>query len=124
MQSTPLLGKPGTDIEGLIIYTVARTPHGYDGVIVALNKETGDVVWENSMENYTWSSPTAVYTEGGKSYIVLCDSVGYMYLLDGTTGEIYSTIGLGSNIEASPAVFEDTILVGTRGQKIYAIKVD
>lgn len=124
VQSTPLLGKPGTDLEGMIIYTVARTPNVGDGVIVALNTKTGEVIWENRMDNYTWSSPVAIYTETGKSYIILCDSVGHMSLLDGLTGETYSTIGLESNIEASPAVFGDTIVVGTRGQKIYAIKVN
>lgn len=124
VQSTPLLGKSGTDIEGLIIYSIARTPNSYDGMLVAFDTQTGEVVWENRMDNYTWSSPTAVYTESGKSYIVICDSVGNVSLLDGVSGEVLSTANLGSNIEASPAVFEDTVVVGTRGQKIYALKVE
>ena len=124
VQSTPLLGKEGTDLEGMILYTVARTPHGYDGVLVALDTETGETVWEHSMENYTWSSPAAVYTKAGKSYIVLCDSVGTVSLLDGLTGTVYSTTSLGTNIEASPAVFEDMVVVGTRGQKIFGMKVE
>lgn len=124
VQSTPLLGKAGTDIEDLIIYSIARTPNSYDGMLVAFNTETGEVVWEKHMENYTWSSPTAVYTESGKSYVVICDSVGKVSLLNGTTGEELSSTNLGSNIEASPAVFGDTVVVGTRGQKIYAMKVE
>lgn len=123
VQSTPLLGKPGTDMEGLILYSVARTPHSYDGVLVALDTETGEVVWEYEMSEYTWSSPTAVHTKGGKAYVVICDSVGRASLLDGATGTLLSTVSLGSNVEASPAVFEDTVVVGTRGQKIYALKV-
>lgn len=123
VQSSPLLGKAGTDLEGLILYSVARTPNGYDGALVALDTETGETVWEYYMDRYTWSSPTAVYTKSGKTYVVICDSVGNMSLLDGKTGEKLSNIGLGSNIEASPAVFGDTIVVGTRGQKIYGIKV-
>ena len=59
----------------------------------------------------------------GKSYIVQCDSVGNMFLIEGTTGKIVDTIDLGANIEASPAVFGDTIVVGTRGQKIFAVKI-
>ena len=124
VQSTPLLGKAGTDLDGLIIYSIARTPHSYDGALVAFDCETGDVVWEKYMPSYTWSSPAAVYTDSGKSYIVICDSAGNVSLLDGVTGEELSTVSLGSNVEASPAVFEDTIVVGTRGQKIFALKVE
>ncbi|MBO5867413.1 MAG: PQQ-binding-like beta-propeller repeat protein [Oscillospiraceae bacterium] len=124
VQSTPLLGKPGTDLEGLIIYSVARTPQAYNGQLIALNTSTGDVAWELPMDNYSWSSPAAVYTESGKAYIVICDSIGNMSLVNGSTGEVLSTVNLGSNVEASPAVFGDIIVVGTRGQKIYGIKVE
>ena len=46
-----------------------------------------------------------------------------MFLLDGKTGRIVSHISLGANIEASPAVFGDTIVIGTRGQEIYGVKI-
>ena len=124
VQSTPLLGKDGTDLEGLIFYSIARTPNAYNGVLVALDTETGEVVWEKSMDNYTWSSPTAVYGESGKSYIVICDSVGNVSLLEGSTGKVLSTVNIGSNVEASPAVFGNIVVVGTRGQKIYGLKVE
>ena len=55
------------------------------------------------------------YNSDGKGYIIQCDSIGNMYLLDGITGKILDKINLGSNIESSPAVFEDYIVVGTRG---------
>ena len=77
-----------------------------------------------SFNHYTWSSPVAVYTPEGKSYIVPCDTVGNMFLLEGKTGKIVDYINLGTNIEASPAVFGNTIVVGTRGQKIYAVKIN
>ncbi len=66
----------------------------------------------------------AVYTPQGKSYIVQCDTVGNMFLLEGTTGKVLDYIGLGTNIEASPAVFGNTIVVGTRGQKIFAVNIN
>lgn len=124
VQSTPLLGKEGTDTEGLIFYTIARTPNAYNGVLVALDTKTGSVKWSKSMDNYTWSSPTAVYTDSGKTYIILCDSLGNVSLVEGTTGNVLSTINIGSNIEASPAVFGNIVVVGTRGQKIYGLKVE
>jgi len=66
----------------------------------------------------------AVYTLRGKSYLVLCDSVGNMSLIEGTTGRVLDSINLGTNIEASPAVFDDMIVVGTRGQMIYGVRIE
>ncbi len=122
VQSTPLLGKPGTQLEGLILYTVARCPNEWNGKLVALDTQTGEIVWEKSMDCYTWSSPVAVYDEAGNAYIILCDSVGKMTLLD-SKGTTLSTLDLGSNIEASPAVFNDTLVVGTRGGLVCGIKI-
>lgn len=118
---TPVLGEH--DISNLVIYAMARTPTVSGGLLVALDKSTGKEVWRDSFSAYEWSSPVAVYTPAGKSYIVACDSVGNMRLIEGTTGTVLDTINLGANIEASPAVFGDTIVVGTRGQKIFAVKI-
>lgn len=122
VQSTPLLGKPGTQLEGLILYTIARTPNIGDGKLVAFDTETGEIVWEKYMDFYAWSSPLAVYNDDGTAHIVVCDSVGNMELLD-AEGNVCSKIDLESNIEASPAVYEDTLVVGTRGQLICGVKI-
>ncbi len=122
VQSTPLLGKPGTELEGLILYTIARTPNMGDGKLVAFDTQSGDIVWEKHMDFYAWSSPLAVYNDDGTAHIVVCDSVGNMELLD-AEGTVCNKISLGSNIEASPAVYEDTLVVGTRGQLICGIKI-
>ena len=76
------------------------------------------------MSSYTWSTPTAVYTESGDAYIILCDASGYMHLIDSATGETLDKIGLGSNVEASPVVYGNTVIVGTRGQLVYAITIE
>jgi outer membrane protein assembly factor BamB len=121
VQATPVLGK--NDISNLVIYPIARTPDVESGVLVALDKRTGKEVWKTSFEHYSWSSPVAVYTPEGKSYIVLCDSIGNMFLIQGTTGKVLTSVNLGTNIEASPAVYGDMIVVGTRGQKIYGVRI-
>ena len=120
--STPLLGKKGTDYEGLIFFHVAKSPSEYEGTLLALDTETGEMIWKKNMK-YCWSSPVAIYSDDGKAYMIICDSVGNMHLIDGKTGTILDTIGLGSNIEASPVVFNDMLVVGTRGQKVYGIKI-
>ena len=66
----------------------------------------------------------AVYEAMGAGYLTQCDSDGNMFLIDGLTGVLKSTINLGKNIEASPAVFGNTIVVGTRGKKIYGIVLE
>ncbi len=122
VQSTPLLGKPGTQLEGLILYTIARCPNNWDGKLVAIDTQTGEIVWEKSMDYYTWSSPLAIYDESGNGYIIVSDSVGNMMLLD-SKGNTLSTLSLGSNVEASPAAFNDTLVVGTRGGLVCGIKI-
>ena len=90
---------------------------------MAIDTETGEIAWEKEMDNYAWSSPVAVYGEDGKARIITCDSVGNMMMLD-SKGELLTTINLGSNIEASPAVFNDMLVVGTRGCAICGIKIE
>ena len=123
VQSTPLLGKKGTTIEGLIIYTIARTPREYSGYTVALDTKTGNELWRLDMNNYAWSSPVAFYGTDGTAYIAVCDAMGYVFLLDGATGKQLDIINLGGLIEASPAVYENTLVVGTRKEKIFALDI-
>ena len=121
VQATAVLGQ--NSINDLIIIPIARTPTMSAGCLVALDKETGKEVWNYSMNNYAWSSPVAVYDEVGNAYIIQCDSAGNMVLLDGKTGTELDKVNLGSNIEATPAVYGNTVVVGTRGQKIYGITI-
>ena len=122
VQSSPLLGKPGTQLEGLILYTIARTPNEWNGKLVALDTETGEIVWEKAMANYTWSSPVAVYDKNGNAYILVGDSMGNLVMLD-NKGNTLSSVSLETNIEASPAVYENTLVVGTRGGLVCGIKI-
>jgi outer membrane protein assembly factor BamB len=120
--SSPLLGKG--DISDLVIFWVAMvTGRGGSGVLVAYDKNNGEIVWENIFPNWGWSSPVAVYTDDDTSYLVVSDSTGNMHLLRGTTGEIIHQINLGSNIEGSPALYGNMLVVGTRGQLIFGVEV-
>ena len=123
VQSTPLLGKEGTALENLIFFTISRTPNIAGGVLVALDTRTGETVWSADMQFYAWSSPVAVYEEDGNGYVVVCDSNGDAFLYDGITGELKDTLDLGGLVEATPAVFEDMLVVGTRRQKIFGIRI-
>ncbi len=121
VQATPVMGKEGTNLENLIIYPIARTPDFWGGAMIAFDKATGAEVWRWDMDYYTWSSPVAVYTENGEGYLVTFDSQGGGFLLDGATGALLDTTDVGSLVEASPIVYNNRIVVGTRGELICGI---
>ena len=120
---SPVLGKAGTELEGQILYPIGKTPDPYSGILVALDTKTGEVKWQKEMSSYAWSSPVALYTEAGDAYVILCDSAGTVHMMDGATGDTVTTTSVGSNVEASPVVFNDMLVVGTRGQQVFGIKI-
>ena len=120
VQGSIAMGKGS--LSDLIFVPVAMTD-GTRGKLVALAKADGKMVWECPFAGYPWSSPVVVYDQSGKGYLIQCNSTGYIHLIDGRTGTILYEESLGSNIEASPAVFENTIVIGTRGGTIYGIKI-
>jgi hypothetical protein len=119
--ASPVIGKE--KINHLVIYTIARYKQRYAGLMVALDKETGNEHWRLYMPHYAWSSPVDVYNENGDAFLVQCDSLGNVYFIEAATGIIIDTINLGANIESSPAIFNNTIVVGTRGGKFYGVKI-
>lgn len=120
--ASPVLGREGTDIEGLIIFTIARSPKAWDSRIVALNKETGEMVWEADTGNYTWSSPVVLYNEDGKSFIFQADATGLCKVFEGATGKTLDSINLQRTIEASPVAYEDRVVIGTRSH-VYLFEI-
>ena len=122
IQATPLLGKEGTTIENMLFYTVARTPNAYDGTMYAVNRETGELIYEVDTVNYAWSSPVAMYTEEGEAYIAFANASGKIRLINGATGEVLYALGLGNSVEASPIVYKNMMVIGTR-EAVYGIKI-
>lgn len=119
VQGSPAIGKGS--LSKLIYVPVARTSATGAGVLAALDKETGEIVWEYKTTTYSWSTPAVIYDQDGRGYVIYATSGGGLYLLDGLTGEVLSTSYLGGLIEASPSVYENTLVIGTRHQKIYGI---
>ena len=122
VQGTMACGK--NNLSNLIFVPVARCgSQASAGVLAALDKETGETVWEFKTDMYSWSSPVDFYDSNGRGYILYPTSGGYIYLLDGETGEKLDAIDLKGNIEASAAVFNDMVVVGHRSQQIYGIRL-
>jgi hypothetical protein len=120
--ATPVLGKQ--EISNQIIFTIARYKTLSGGLMISLDKETGKEIWRREMTNYAWSSPVAIYDQKGRSYLIQCDSAGRIYLIRGKTGELIQSVNtFGANIEASPAIYNDTIVIANRGGKIFTLKI-
>ena len=111
----------GTGPLSELVFFTASSVNSIGGVfspsmVFALNKNSGEIIWTKSMESYTYSSPVAVYTDQGEGYIIQAASDGNLYLLDGQSGSVVYTLGLDGAINASPAVYKDTLVIGTQGK--------
>jgi hypothetical protein len=119
--ATPVLGKYNS--ADIVVFTVARNPSLTGGIMVALDRKTGNEVWKLTMPNYSWSSPVDVYDPDGNMYLLQADSGGIIWLIDGKTGKVINKLATGSLIEASPAVYGTKMVIGTRGTRILGIEI-
>lgn len=121
VQGTIAVGK--NKLSDMIFVPIARTPGASSGTLAALKKDTGEVVWEKETSMYSWSSPVDFYDADGNGYLLYCNSGFNMFLIDGKTGELLDYMNLGGNIEASPAMYGNYAVVGTRAMRTYCIQV-
>lgn len=119
--ATGVLGH-GT-IDGQIIYSVSRTPKLGSGMIVSLDTKNGEEVWTTKLDTYAWSSTATMYTDDGRVYLVQCCANGDILLMNAANGMILDSMNFGTTLEATPAVFENMIVVGTRDERIIGIRV-
>ncbi|MCW5952507.1 MAG: PQQ-like beta-propeller repeat protein [Propionibacteriaceae bacterium] len=131
--ATPVLGEG--EISDLVIFNVAKTTDpllcilgkclgDFGGELIALDKQTGKAAWTRELDRYSWSSPVVFTGTDGHSYGVFADVSGTMHLFDPNTGSDYSTVSLGKNVEASPAIYNDMIVVASYDKKIFGIKIN
>ncbi len=117
--ATPLVGRD--DIADRVVFTLSRCPER--GAMLALAKADGSELWRTPLRTDAWSSPTGLLDEAsGKTFLVQGDRGGRLHLVDGSTGTIVHTLPLDGAIEASPAIFGDVAVVGTRSGTIYGIR--
>ena len=133
-KASPVIGQKSLD--GLVYFTVTglsddgRDQLGLAGeepaALIALDKETGKIVWNLGLTARSESSPVAVYDGDGSGWIIQCEQDGTIHLLEGLTGQEVSSLKLDAEIEASPAVFDDIMVIGTTGKGtafIYGIEI-
>ena len=121
VQSTIACGK--NSLADYIYVTVAKTSDNASGVLACLRKSDGSKAWEDS-SSYAWSSPVCVYNKDGSGKVLYCNSTGDIRLLDGKTGKQEDVLSVSDGvIEASPAVYDNYAVVGTRDCKIWGIRL-
>ncbi|MCR5623721.1 MAG: PQQ-binding-like beta-propeller repeat protein [Lachnospiraceae bacterium] len=123
VQSTIAVGKGSLD--KFIYVTVGRTGDSGSGVLACIRKKNGRVKWEQAGP-YTWSSPVCVYNsnEGGRDKVLYARSDCKLLMVDGITGDTDAELQMQSgNVEASPAVYNNILVIGTRGQMINGVKI-
>ena len=131
----PILGKG--QISNLVIFSYSCTTDLLSGNrIVAYNRDTGNEVWHYDMNIYTYSSPVDCYDQDGNAYIIICDSLGQIHLVNGQTGErisyiqAYRNLGTesetstGVEFQASPVVFNDMMVICTTSGSVFGIRID
>lgn len=97
--------------------------------LLCVEKATGKVVWSYQLSSYSYSSPVAVYNNAGEGWIAQAANDGTLVLINGLTGEVVNSVKLNGSINASPAVYKNTLVIGTQGSKkgasaIYAITIE
>ncbi len=118
--STPHVGRG--NISDLVIFNQTLVPVTVNGEamlggrIIAYNKATGQEAWRYEQAAGYWSSPVVIYDEQNTAYLIQCDRDGIMRMHDAKNGAVLCEVNLGSRIESTPAIFDNFLVVGTRGQ--------
>ncbi len=119
----PVWGTP-SGYENLVYFGMGRGDFSQSapipaGKFVALDGETGDIVWEYEAGDAVL---TAAVVHNG--YVTFGSRTNFVYTLNALNGEIHWKKNLGSPILSSPAVTEQSIYVATYQGKIYSLGVE
>ena len=134
VKASLVIGQKG--LSDLVYFTVTglndegRSTLGIGGdskaALVALEKETGTIRWVRGLNDRSESSPVAVYDADGNGWIIQCVENGTILLLDGLTGIQQASLEIEGSIKASPAVYNDIMVIGTTGKGtsfVYGIRI-
>ena len=119
--ASSLLGQGNS--KDLIFVNVVENLSGQNGKFMAINRKTGDTVYEIPLKHYAWSSPVGFLNEANTMFILTGDCAGNMYLIDAKAGKLLATKAVGANFESSPVVNGNSAVVGSRGQNIYKVSL-
>jgi outer membrane protein assembly factor BamB len=116
----PVWGSPSVN-ENLVFFGLGRGNFSDSapvpaGKVVALNAETGDIVWEYEAEDAVL---TAIAVQN--DYIVFGSRDGYVYCLQAADGKLSWQTDLGGPVVSSPAVTSEFVYAASKNGYIYAL---
>ena len=119
----PVWGSPSAS-ENLVFFGLGRGNLSDSdpipaGKAVALDVETGDIVWEHEAKD---AVHTAIAVQHGN--VTFGSRDGSVYCLRATDGKRNWQTGLGSPVVSSPAVTPDMVYAATKNGYIYALSTD
>ncbi|MCB0990857.1 MAG: PQQ-binding-like beta-propeller repeat protein [Acidimicrobiales bacterium] len=90
------------------------------GRVLGIDRQNGEIVWTLNLVGPLWQSPVVV-----DDVLIQGDCNGVLHAFDvsdtrATPTELWR-VDIGGCIESTPAVWDGTIYVGTRGGKVHAI---
>ncbi len=95
-----------------LVYLVDMPGHVY-----ALNGDSGNVVWQDSVAGPVWSSPTV-----NKNLVCVASNSGEFTGFDSKTGQRLWSYDTKEVINSSPIIVGDYALFGTMSGKLYSLK--
>ena len=119
----PVWGSPSA-YENLVFFGLGRGNFSDSaaipaGKVVALNAETGDIVWEHEAKDAVL---TAIAIQNDA--VIFGSRDGSVYCLRITDGEQHWRTPLGAPVVSSPAVTPDTVYAATKNGYVYALSTD
>jgi len=89
---------------------------GTGNVFIAINANTGKILWKFQTEGSVESKPAF-----DKNTVFFGASDGFFYALDGQTGDVIWKYKLSTEVLAAPVIFKDKIYFITQNNTLYAL---
>ena len=121
--SYPVWGSPSVN-ERLVFFGLGRGTFSDSapipaGKVVALNTETGDIVWEHEAADAVL---TAIAVQNG--YVIFGSRDGSVYCLQAADGQLSWQTDLGGPVVSSPAVTPKVVYAAAKNGYIYGLSAD
>ncbi len=107
-----------------IFYSVSKLPDIEGGMLVALDKRTGEEAWTLDLDMYSWSSTVLTFSQTGRAYLLQGCQNGDLLLINAANGKVLDKRNFGSAIEATPVIYGNRIVLATRSEKILGVAIE
>ncbi len=111
-------------VSDYIFYSVSKMPDIEGGMLVALDKRTGEEAWTLKLDMYSWSSTILTFSQTGRAYLIQGCQNGDLLFINAANGKVLDRRNFGSAIEATPVIYGNRIVLATRSEKILGVAIE